>query len=283
VPIERFVVVSGLSGAGKTTALHALEELGYFTVDNLPPGLFAPLLQCCLERDLRLVAVVVDARTRHFLPDLPGALASARAFREPELIFLEAEDETLIRRYGLTRRTHPLREPTLVGDLREERRVLEEVRGAAGMVVDTTDLTARSLLERLAGIFGTGGGPLLRLYSFGFKHGAPRDADLVLDVRGMPNPYWDPELEPLSGLDERVRDHVFSGDASDFYRELRSFLESSLDMAARAGRKAYTVAVGCTGGRHRSVAVVDALARDLDSGWKVSVEHRDIGLAEGGA
>ncbi|HWG85606.1 MAG TPA: RNase adapter RapZ [Deinococcales bacterium] len=282
MPIERFVVVSGLSGAGKTTALHALEELGYYTTDNLPPGLFGPLLQCCLEQEQPLVAVVVDARTRHFLHDLPAALERSGAFREPEIVFLEADDETLIRRYGLTRRTHPLREPTLVADLREERRVLADVRARAGTIIDTTSLTARSLLERFGALFGSGGGPILRLYSFGFKHGAPRDADLVLDVRGMPNPYYDPDLEPLSGLDPRVREHVFSPEAVGFYFEVENFLESSLEMAQRAGRKSYTVAVGCTGGRHRSVAVVESLARDINSAWRVAVEHRDIALAEGG-
>lgn len=278
----RVVVVTGLSGAGKTTALHALEELRFFNVDNLPPALWAPTLELCRARGLERLAIVADARTRHFLGDLPEALAGMRESVETLLVYLEADDETLVRRYGLTRRSHPLDEPTLAADLREERRVLQPLRGLADVVVDTTDLSPRSLGERVRALAGDGGGSTLRLFSFGFKHGAPRDADLVLDVRGLPNPYYVPELKPLSGLEPAVAAHVFSDAHAGFYDDLMAFTRASLALARDAGRRTYTVAVGCTGGRHRSVAVVERLAHDLAADWPVALDHRDVEKGEGG-
>jgi RNase adapter protein RapZ len=280
--VQRFVIVSGLSGAGKTTALHALEEFGYFTVDNLPPQLWAQTLESCKALGLEKLAVVSDARTRHFLPGLDEAFVSVQSEIEPEVLFLEADDDMLIRRYGLTRRTHPMQEPTLAADLREERLVLEPLRSRAGVVIDTTQLSARALTDKLRGLFGTDSAFTLALFSFGFKHGAPRDADLVLDVRGLPNPYWDEKLRPLSGLDQAVREYVFTPDASAFYHTLKGFIRSSLELAQKAGRTSYTVAIGCTGGRHRSVSVVEALASDLAGVLSVAVEHRDVERGEGG-
>jgi RNase adapter protein RapZ len=280
--MERFVVISGLSGAGKSTALHALEEFGYFTTDNLPPSLWKPLLIGCEQRGLTRVAVVTDARTRHFLSDLEPALLECTAFVKPELAFLEADDDVLIRRYGLTRRSHPLHEPTLMGDLLEERRVLANLRGKAETVIDTSSLTAKNLVERLRGLFGAEAGFQVTLFSFGFKHGAPRDADLVLDARSLPNPFYDPALKDRSGLEVDVASHVFSTEGTAFYHQMRGFAESTLEQAQRSGRNHYAVAVGCTGGFHRSVAVTEALARDL-SAYRVQVSHRDLELGEGGA
>jgi RNase adapter protein RapZ len=281
--VQRFVIVSGLSGAGKTTALHALEEFGYFTVDNLPPQLWAQTLESCKAQGLEKLAVVSDARTRHFLPGLEEAFASVQSEIEPEVLFLEADDDMLIRRYGLTRRTHPMQEPTLAADLREERLVLERLRSRASVVIDTTQLSARALTDKLRGLFGTDNAFTLALFSFGFKHGAPRDADLVLDVRGLPNPYWDEKLRSLSGFDQSVREYVFTPEASAFYHVLKGFIRSSLELAQKAGRTSYTVAIGCTGGRHRSVSVVEALASDLAGVVSVAVEHRDVERGEGGA
>lgn len=280
--MQRFVIVSGLSGAGKTTALHALEEFGYFTVDNLPPQLWAQTLESCRAQGLEKLAVVSDARTRHFLPGLEEAFSSVQAEVAPEVLFLEADDDMLIRRYGLTRRTHPMQEPTLAADLREERLVLESLRSKASVVIDTTQLSARALTDKLRGLFGTDNAFTLALFSFGFKHGAPRDADLVLDVRGLPNPYWDEKLRPLSGFDQAVREYVFTPEASAFYHVLKGFIRSSLELAQKAGRTSYTVAIGCTGGRHRSVSVVEALASDLAGAVSVAVEHRDVERGEGG-
>jgi RNase adapter protein RapZ len=280
--VQRFVIVSGLSGAGKTTALQALEEFGYFTVDNLPPQLWAQTLESCKAQGLEKLAVVSDARTRHFLPGLEEAFLSVQSEVEPEVLFLEADDDMLIRRYGLTRRTHPMQEPTLAADLREERLVLEPLRSKASVVIDTTQLSARALTDKLRGLFGTDNAFTLALFSFGFKHGAPRDADLVLDVRGLPNPFWDEKLRPLSGFDQAVREYVFTPEASAFYHVLKGFIRSSLELAQKAGRTSYTVAIGCTGGRHRSVSVVEALASDLAGVVSVAVEHRDVERGEGG-
>jgi RNase adapter protein RapZ len=280
--MERFVVVSGLSGAGKTTALHALEEFGYFTTDNLPPSLWLPLLEGCQARELSKVAVVTDARTRHFLNDLAAALQSCAVLSKPELVFLDADDDVLIRRYGLTRRSHPLHEPTLLGDLSQERRVLREIRALSETLIDTSSLSAKGLIERLRGTFGADAGFAVTLFSFGFKHGAPRDADLVLDARSLPNPFYLADLKDRSGLEPDVAAHVFSSDGTAFYTQMREFAASNLEAAQRSGRSNYAIAVGCTGGFHRSIAVTEALMRDL-SGYRVQIAHRDLELGEGGA
>jgi RNase adapter protein RapZ len=276
----RFVVVSGLSGAGKTTALQALEEFGYFTADNLPPSLYLQLWNLCQSRGLGLVAVVADARTRHFLADLLPALAEVAQClgRSPEILFLEAEDEVLIRRYGLTRRSHPLHEASLLVNFRQEREVLASLRNNADIVIDSSGLSARELIDKLRKLFGVAATPTLRLFSFGFKHGTPRDADLLLDVRGLPNPYWDERLKHLTGLDDQVKAYVFSAEAKAFYEEMRHFIESNLKFALAGGRNSYTVGIGCTGGKHRSVAVAETLARDLSS-YTIMLEHRDIDKA----
>jgi RNase adapter protein RapZ len=280
----RFVIVSGRSGAGKTTAVHALEEFGFFTVDNLPPGLWLPLLQDCAARALSRVAVVTDVRTRHFLSDFENAFDQTKVFAKPELLFLDADDDVLVRRYGLTRRSHPLGEPTLLGDLREERRVLENLRERADAMIDTSSLSARDFIERLRGLFGdVSGGFHVTLFSFGFKHGAPTDADLVIDARSLPNPYWDEALKTQSGLSDQVKNYVFSSDGTAFYDEMREFISLNLERAKAAGRSSYSVAVGCTGGYHRSVAVIDALARDFTSQYTIQVAHRDLPKGEGGA
>jgi RNase adapter protein RapZ len=279
----RFVIVSGRSGAGKTTALQALEEFGYFVCDNLPPMLWTALLTSCSARGLERVAVVTDARTRHFLADLEMALAVVQTTVQPEVLFLDADDDVLVRRYGLTRRVHPLGEPTLLGDLREERRVLEGMRERADTVMDTSLLKARDLTERLRQQFGNSNQAFtLTLFSFGYKHGAPTDADLVVDARSLPNPYWDASLKHRSGLEPEVKSHIFTADGTAFYSELREFVRLNVKRAVVASRSHYSVAVGCTGGFHRSVAVVEALAQDF-SEFHLQTDHRDLGRGEGGA
>jgi RNase adapter protein RapZ len=280
----RFVIVSGRSGAGKTTAAQALEEFGYFVTDNLPPMLWTALLTGCAARGLERVAVVTDARTRFFLSDLEMAFAIVQTSVQPELVFLEADDDVLIRRYGLTRRSHPLGEPTLLGDLREERRVLEGLRERADTVIDSSSLKARDLIERLRILYGDPSGKfMVTLFSFGFKHGAPTDADLVVDARSLPNPYWDANLKERSGLEMDVAKHIFTSDGTAFFNELREFVKLNLERAKASGRSNYSVAVGCTGGFHRSVAVIESLARDFSSVYAVQTDHRDLERAEGGA
>lgn len=277
--MNRFVVITGLSGAGKTTAVQALEEFGFFTTDNLPPQLWGKTLELCLLQGLTQVAVVTDARTRHFLQDIESWLKTVAV--KPVVVYLEADEDVLIRRYGFTRRTHPLHESTLIGDLRAEREVLSELREQADVVIDTSLLSAKALIAKLRGLFGEDRAFTLSLSSFGFKHGAPRDADLVLDVRGMPNPFYDPILKHRSGLEADVSQYVFSSDGTAFYQLLRDFVSANAELARRSERSSYAVAIGCTGGFHRSVAVVEALARDLS--FASTVSHRDLEKGEGGA
>ena len=277
--MNRFVVITGLSGAGKTTAVQALEEFGFFTTDNLPPQLWGKTLELCLLQGLTQVAVVTDARTRHFLQDIESWLKTVAV--KPVVVYLEADEDVLIRRYGFTRRTHPLHESTLIGDLRAEREVLSELREQADVVIDTSLLSAKALIAKLRGLFGEDRAFTLSLSSFGFKHGAPRDADLVLDVRGMPNPFYDPVLKHRSGLEADVSQYVFSSDGTAFYQLLRDFVSANAELARRSERSSYAVAIGCTGGFHRSVAVVEALTRDLS--FASTVSHRDLEKGEGGA
>ena len=278
--MERFVIVTGLSGAGKMTALHALEEFGFFTVDNLPPQLWRETLALCQSRGVMKLAVVTDARTREFLEDIPEFVRALEM--RPEVVYLDADDDILIRRYGLTRRSHPIHASSLLVDIREERTVLEPFRAISSVVLDTSHYGPKDLVDELRKLFSSSAAFTVRLFSFGFKHGAPRDADMVLDVRGLPNPYWIEELRAKSGLEPDVRDHVFSSEGNAYYHDLKSFVMATLALAVHAGRSSYTVAIGCTGGRHRSVAVVEALALDLARFGTVLTDHRDIEKGEGG-
>ena len=269
----RFLVLTGLSGAGKTTARGFLEDLGYFMVDNLPPRLWPPLLQEAAARGLARVGVVVDARALAFFQDLEEVLEALR----PTVVYLEARPEVLLRRYNLTRRVHPLGAGNLMREIAEERRALAGLRGRAHLVVDTSELSPRGLKEALARFLGEEGGFLLRLVSFGFKWGPPQEADLVLDVRPLPNPHYDPALRPRTGLDPEVRRYVFSEAAEPYYRALLAVAGLAAEGARAEGRAFYTVAVGCTGGRHRSVAVAERLAEELSGRFAVEVVHRDVG------
>ncbi len=275
------MIISGLSGAGKTTAVQALEEFGFFTIDNLPPQLWSRALELCLGKGISQVVVVTDARTRHFLPGIHEQLSSSFFPVKPVVVFLEADDDVLIRRYGFTRRTHPLHEASLMDDLQAERLVLSDLKSHADVVIDTSLLSAKALTAKLRGLFGEQQAFTLSLSSFGFKHGAPRDADLVLDVRGLPNPFYDPELKHQSGLDEAVRQYIFSKD-TQFYELLRNFVATNAALAEKSERLSYAVAIGCTGGFHRSVAVVEALAKDLTQ-FSSFVFHSDLDKGEGGA
>jgi RNase adapter protein RapZ len=277
--VNRFIVITGLSGAGKTTAVHALEEFGFFTIDNLPPQLWQAALELCMSKGLTQVAVVTDGRTRHFLTNVQTWFETLKL--KPVVVYLEADDDVLIRRYGFTRRTHPLHESSLMDDLRLEREVLTELRERADVVIDTSLLSAKGLIAKLRGLYGEDRSFTLSLNSFGFKHGAPRDADLVLDVRGMPNPYYNPVLKHRSGLESEVSQYVFSKEGLEFYNLLKDFVASNAELARKSERSSYTVAIGCTGGFHRSVAVVEALAKDLTQ-FAISLSHRDLEKGEGG-
>ena len=273
------VVVTGMSGAGITTALHALEDAGFFAVDNLPPALWAPLAQRVGEAGRDRIAIAVDVRCHRFLDEAPDALAALReAGSTPRVVYLDARDETLVRRFSFTRRTHPIGRGSLSDDLDEERSALEPLRSRADVVVDTTRLAAKELQARMQRLVG-GDAFRLHLSSFGYKRGVPTVVDAVLDVRGMRNPYYEPDLRSLPGTDPEVQAYVFSDGGVDAYARLRDMIRELADAARGSGRGGYAVAVGCTGGQHRSVSVVERLAHDLAGVGTVIPNHRDLGEA----
>lgn len=274
----RLVVVTGLSGAGKTTALQALEDLGYFSADNLPPSLWRALLERAEQQGIDQVVVGVDVRTRAFLDEVPAVLRDLANYR-PEIVFLDASDDVLVQRYNFTRRTHPLGQAPLASDIAAERRTLGDLRASADEVIDTSGLSARQLGETLRQRFAASRRFRVRLMSFGFKRGVPIDADVMLDVRSFPNPFYDPALRPQDGRDEAVQNHVFRGGGLQFYSELREFVRLMVGRASSTGRSSYTVAVGCTGGQHRSVAVAERLFYDLSDSFDSYTHHRDLDLA----
>ncbi|GAC1494688.1 MAG: RNase adapter RapZ [Candidatus Limnocylindrales bacterium] len=276
-----FIVATGLSGAGKSQAVKVFEDLGYYTLDNLPPALMATALEVCRKGDHRRVAFVIDARSGALFSDAAATLdALERAGDRPHLLFFDASDEVLIRRYSETRHRHPLEGSGGVQpSIDEERRVLVDLRARADRVIDTTHLSVKELRDTLHSLYGEGTAAMLvQLISFGYKHGLPPQADLVFDVRFMENPFYLPELRPLSGSDALVRDFVLGHEATRaFLERLMPLLEfaiprSELEKQARLG-----IAFGCTGGRHRSVAIADEVAKRLARFWpgQVDVQHRD--------
>lgn len=278
--METFVVLTGLSGAGKTTGMHALEDIGFFTVDNLPPQLWADLIKQARLRGNTKIAVGVDVRTRDYISDVLSCLAElSKLDIKADLIFLDASDDVLVKRYNLTRRTHPLGKAPLSDDIATEREVLGPLRAQADLTLDTSRTSAKELIEKLRQHFDDERAFHLRLISFGFKRGVPIDADNIFDLRALPNPYYDPELRPIDGRDKRVQSYVFQGQTLDFYPQMRDLIWQLTSMAERSGRSSYTIAVGCTGGQHRSVAIGERLADDLAEHFTPILEHRDVVLA----
>lgn len=278
-----FIVVTGLSGAGKSQAVHALEDMGYFCVENLPPDLIGKFLELLdAQQRIQQVAVAIDTRGQAFFDRVRAALtALAERGIHYRILFLEAREEVLLHRYKETRRRHPLAaEGRVLEAIRLERRQLEEVRGWAHIVVDTSDLTPKQLRTELGRIFAAAGGEnalLVQLVSFGFKHGLPLDADLVFDVRFLPNPNYVQELRHRTGLDEDVREYVLRWPiAQELLTHLATLIEFLLPQYSQEGKAQVVVAVGCTGGQHRSVVIAEELARSLrGSGRHISIEHRD--------
>ncbi|RDI96300.1 RNase adapter RapZ [Meiothermus sp. QL-1] len=269
----RFVVLSGQSGAGLTSARMAMEDLGYFSVDNLPPQLWRALLETVQPQGIEKVAVVLDIRARALLFGVEDALAALKPF----IIYLEARPDVLLKRYNLSRRLHPLGMGNLLREVEQERQALAPLRDRADLVIDTSERTPRQLKEALEAALGEEESFLLRLLSFGFKWGPPQDADLVLDVRSLPNPHYVPNLKARPGTDPEVATYVFSNKENEaFYRTLLATIGLSAEGARKGGRAAYTVAIGCTGGQHRSVAVVERLGQELSGRFRVESEHRDL-------
>jgi UPF0042 nucleotide-binding protein len=280
------VLVSGLSGAGRSTAAKVLEDLGWFVVDNLPPELIATMvdLGSRARGEVTRMAVVMDVRSRAFTADLGTVLKDldTRGYK-PRLLFLEASDPVLVRRFEQVRRSHPLQGGgRLVDGITAERELLRPLRESADLVVDTSAVPVPQLRATLERAFG--GEPAQRSHvtvvSFGFKYGLPMDSDLVVDVRFLPNPFWIPELRDLTGRDAAVRDYVLSQDGAEEF--IGRYLELLRLVGAgyrREGKRYLTVAVGCTGGKHRSVAISEEMARRLagSEGVTVNVTHRDLG------
>jgi len=285
MPDQEMLVITGMSGAGRSTAAHVLEDLGWYVVDNLPPQLIRDLAELtrAVTPQVGRLAVVVDVRGRSFFTELNAALAELEATGRPaRVLFLDAADEVLVRRYESVRRPHPLQgEGRIVDGIRAERRLLGSLRSTAHAVIDTTRLNVHQLSTAMVEAFGEEDAPILRLtvMSFGFKHGLPLDAENVADVRFIPNPYWIPELRQFSGLDEPVSAFVLrqEGVRSWVDRYLAA-LEPALAGYVRENKRFVTIALGCTGGRHRSVALTEELARRLRRDeFAVTVVHRDLG------
>ena len=285
LPALRFVIITGLSGAGRSFAIKCLEDLGYFCVDNLPTTLIPTFAELCTHssRDMRLIALGVDIREGEYLSHLMDTLAELRAQgHKPEVLFLEAADETLVRRYQETRRRHPLAgDGSVLEGIRAERRALANLRESADRIIDTSGLSVHQLKERLVEGYRPEGARdelTVSLMSFGFKHGAPYDADLVFDVRFLPNPHFVDRLKRLDGRDQAVEEFVMSFEESrTLLAKIEDLLRFLLPLYRREGKAYLTVALGCTGGRHRSVTLVELLRRSLEvAGVAPVVRHRDI-------
>lgn len=278
------ILVTGMSGAGRSTATRALEDIGWFVVDNLPPTLMTNVVDYVAQRTgSRKVAVVADVRGGQLFEELRESLTAIKtAGHDLRVLFLEAGDEALVRRYESSRRPHPLqRDDSLLGAVQRERRLLSDLRADADIVIDTSNLNVHELRRSIEASFGDDDHVALRatVMSFGFKYGIPVDADLVADLRFLPNPYWDPKLKDLTGLDAAVNDYVVSSDqAQEFLTKYAELIDLVEDGYLREGKRFVTIAMGCTGGKHRSVAMAENLsARLVKSGVEVRVVHRDLG------
>lgn len=283
---RELLILTGMSGAGRSTVAHALEDLGWHVVDNLPPALL-PELATEMEKTESSVAVVVDVRGGKFFDALASALeALGKLDIKYRLLFLDASDQALVQRFESTRRPHPLQATDRIVDgIERERAKLEDLRAQADVVIDTSNLNVHQLEKRTAEIFAAGMAKALRVnvLSFGYKYGIPVDADLLLDCRFIPNPHWIPDLRPKSGLDDAVYQHVLASEGvSDFVQSYVAVVEKMIPGYLREGKKYVTIAIGCTGGKHRSVSIAREIASQLNRShedYEVSAHatHRDVG------
>ena len=280
-------VITGMSGAGRSAAANVLEDLGYFVIDNLPPALITKVADLAGgKRSTERFALVVDVRAGEFIPDLTAALAELRERgAATRVLYLDASDDVLVRRYEATRRKHPLAgEERLSEGIAAERQLLGEIKGHADVVVDTSDLNVHELRDRLLELFAdaeAANALQTNIVSFGYKHGLPLDVDLVLDCRFLPNPHWVDELRPLPGTEAKVREYVLGQpEAQAFLAELERLLALLLPAYVREGKAYLSIGIGCTGGRHRSVVIASELADVLVKlGFEPSVHHRDLDRA----
>ncbi|AOA02722.1 MULTISPECIES: RNase adapter RapZ [Carnobacterium] len=281
----QLVIITGMSGAGKTVAMQSFEDMGYFCVDNMPPSLLPKFWELVKESGkLTKIALVIDLRSRAFFEEIMSAIGTMdnTSFITTKILFLEASDEELVSRYKETRRTHPLAmDGRIMDGIRTERALLADIKGRAQMVIDTSDVTPRQLREKIMSSFKTDDTQLFRVevVSFGFKYGLPIDADVVMDVRFLPNPHYIDNLRPLTGMDKPVYDYVMQQPETElFYRKFIDLLEYVLPGYKKEGKNNVTIAIGCTGGQHRSVALSERIGRQLIADdYKVNISHRDKG------
>jgi len=283
---QELLIVTGMSGAGRSTVADALEDLGWYVVDNLPPLMLGPLVELGGQEGTAFprIAAVVDIRGGHLLDDLAEALASLRGSRLPiRTLFLDAEDDELVRRFEQVRRPHPLQgDGTLLDGIRAERIRIADIRESSDLIIDTSGLNVHQLTDRVREAFPSDDGTAIHLsiVSFGFKYGLPADVDTVADARFLPNPHWHPELRPLTGKDAAVSEFVFAQSGAEAFLEAyATALEVTLDGYQRENKRNAAFAIGCTGGKHRSVAIAERLAARLSKlpGIRVTVRHRDLG------
>jgi RNase adapter protein RapZ len=283
LPAGQLVVVTGMSGAGRSTAAKELEDLGYYVIDNLPPSLVGQVVELVnSSRGLQQpIGLVVDIRSGAFFDDLQAALARGTTGRDTTLLFLDATDDVLVRRQEAARRPHPLQgDGRLLDGLVRERSAIADLRSEADLVIDTSALNVHQLTDRIAESFGTPQTTALRVnvLSFGFKYGIPIDSDFVADMRFLPNPFWVSELRDLTGMEQDVATYVTNQPrAKRFVAEYLPTLRTAAEGYLYEGKRFLTVAVGCTGGKHRSVAMAEHLAQQLGEDMLVQVTHRDLG------
>ena len=282
---QEVLIVTGMSGAGRSTVANALEDLDWYVVDNLPPQMLRPLVELATRAGSTLprIAAVVDVRGRDFFANLQEIIHSLRAGTQLRVVFLEATDAVLVRRFEQVRRPHPLQgDGTLLDGITAERDRLSEIRESSDIILDTSDLNIHQLANTITQTFATENtaGVQVTVMSFGFKYGLPSDADMVADARFLPNPFWIPELRSQTGLDDSVRRYVFDQrGAEEFLSNYEKTLEPVLAGYQRENKRHAMIAIGCTGGKHRSVALVEELASRLEHlpGVAVNTKHRDLG------
>ena len=284
------IIITGMSGAGRTEAMHTFEDIGYFCIDNLPPSLLMNLVSLAglNTGTLRKLAVVCDLRAKEFFPELTAELAKLKEMGlSYTMLFLDSSDEELLNRFKASRRRHPLCDNgmTIVAGIRRERQLLTECKQMADYVLDTSTERPQDMREKLRSLFtdqSAQEGLGVSVYSFGFKHGAPTDADIVIDVRFLPNPFYERELRDKTGMDEEVKDYVLGKDETkEFLKRWFSLLDFVMPGYVKEGKQYLSIAVGCTGGQHRSVVLANATGQHLSQeGYRVTTTHRDLTLAE---
>jgi UPF0042 nucleotide-binding protein len=273
-----------MSGAGKTVAVQSFEDMGFFCIDNLPPTLIPKFWESIKESGkITKIALVIDLRSRAFFEEIQSMLIEIENTKlvDTTIMFLEASDKELVSRYKETRRTHPLAMDGLVTEgIIKERSLLSELKGEAQLVIDTTNLAPRELREKIMANFKSNDTSTFRveMVSFGFKYGLPIDADVVMDVRFLPNPHYVPKLRPMTGKDKPVYDYVMASEMTeDFYQQYEKLMLSILPGYIKEGKMSLTIAIGCTGGQHRSVALTERLGKRISEDYKTNITHRDIG------